>query len=80
MFQTPTQPSIQWVPEVLTTGVKRPGREADHSLPPSAEVKNAWKFTSTPHTCSWRGASLRTRTTLPLPLPFNATKSRVTEK
>jgi hypothetical protein len=28
-------------------GVKRPGREADHS-PPSAEVKNAWSYTATP--------------------------------
>jgi hypothetical protein len=28
-------------------GVKRPGREADHSLPSSAEVKNAWSCTST---------------------------------
>jgi hypothetical protein len=31
----PTQPPIQWVP-----GVNRPGREADHSPPCSAEVKN----------------------------------------
>jgi hypothetical protein len=28
-------------------GVKRPVREADHSLPSSAEVKNAWSYTST---------------------------------
>jgi hypothetical protein len=26
----PTQPPIQWVPGVLSVGVKRPGREADH--------------------------------------------------
>jgi hypothetical protein len=32
----PTQPPIQWVP-----GVKRPGREADHSPRPSAEVKKS---------------------------------------
>jgi hypothetical protein len=44
----PTQPPIQWVPGVLTLGVKRPGREADHSLPSSAEVKNAWSCTSSP--------------------------------
>jgi hypothetical protein len=31
-------------------GVKRPRREADHSPPPSAEVKNAWSYTSTPPT------------------------------
>jgi hypothetical protein len=27
---------------------KPPGREADHSSPSSAEVKNAWSYTSTP--------------------------------
>jgi len=35
----------------LTTfppGVKRPGREANHSLQSSTEVKNAWSYTSTP--------------------------------
>jgi hypothetical protein len=35
----PTQPSIQWVPGALSLGVKRQWREADHSLPSSAEVK-----------------------------------------
>jgi hypothetical protein len=44
----PTQPPIQWVPGALSLGVKRPGREADHSPPSSAEVKNAWSYTSTP--------------------------------
>jgi hypothetical protein len=39
------QPPIQWV-----AGVKRPGREADHSPPSSAEVMNAWNMSS------WRGA------------------------
>jgi hypothetical protein len=29
-------------------GVKRWEREADHSLPYNAEVKNAWSYTSTP--------------------------------
>jgi len=29
-------------------GAKRPGREVDHSPPSSAEVKNAWSYTSTP--------------------------------
>jgi hypothetical protein len=29
-------------------GIKRPAREADHSPPPSAEVKNAWSYTNTP--------------------------------
>jgi hypothetical protein len=44
----PTQPPIQWVPGALSLGVKQPGREVDHSSPSSAEVKNAWSYTSTP--------------------------------
>jgi hypothetical protein len=37
----PTQPPVQWVPGVLSLGVKaRPGRDADHSPPSSAEVEN----------------------------------------
>jgi hypothetical protein len=44
----PTQPPIQWVPGALSLGLKRPGREADHSPPSGAEVKNAWSYTSTP--------------------------------
>jgi len=32
-------------------GVKRPDREADNSLSPSAEVKNAYSYTSTPPVC-----------------------------
>jgi hypothetical protein len=35
----PTQPPIQWVLGALSLGQKRPGREADHSPPSSAEVK-----------------------------------------
>jgi hypothetical protein len=37
-----TQPPIKWVP-----GVKRQGREADHSPPTSAEVKKMWIYRST---------------------------------
>jgi len=32
----------------INSGVKRLGRETDHSPPTSAEVKNAWSHTSTP--------------------------------
>jgi hypothetical protein len=35
----PTQPPVHWVPGALSLGVKWPGREADHSPPSSAEVK-----------------------------------------
>jgi hypothetical protein len=44
----PTQPPIRWVPVALSLGVKWLGREADHSPPSSAEVKNAWNYTSLP--------------------------------
>jgi hypothetical protein len=43
-----TQPSIKWVPGALSPGVKRAGREADHSPPTSAEVKKTWIYTSGP--------------------------------
>lgn len=44
----------------LSSGIKWPGRDADHSTPSSAEVKNAWSWTFTPHPPAWRGAYLRT--------------------
>lgn len=49
--QRPTQPPIQWVSESFFAGLKRPRRDADHSTPPSAEVKNRWNYTSIPPTC-----------------------------
>jgi hypothetical protein len=36
----PTQHPVQWVPGVLSPGRARPVRDADHSPPSSAEVKN----------------------------------------
>jgi len=35
----------------LTSGVKDPGREADHLPPSSAEVKNTRSYISIPPTC-----------------------------
>jgi hypothetical protein len=52
----PTQPPIQWVPWALSLGVKRPGREADHSPPSSAEVKECVELYLHPSTPSWLGA------------------------
>jgi hypothetical protein len=45
----------------FSLGIKRPGREADHSSPSSAEVKNVWSYTSTPNTPSWLCAQLKQR-------------------
>jgi hypothetical protein len=53
----PTQYPIRWVPGAVSLGVKRPWRKTDHSLPSSAEVKNAWSYTSTPQ----HGAQLKQR-------------------
>jgi len=47
-LQGPTQPHNQWVLEVPCSGVKLPGREADHSPQASAKVKNAWSYTCIP--------------------------------
>jgi hypothetical protein len=44
----PTQPLIQWVPWALSLEARQLGREADHSPLCSAEVKNSWRYTSTP--------------------------------
>jgi len=48
------QPPVQWVPGALNLGVEWPKHEADHSHP-SAKVKHAWNYTSTPHTVSLHG-------------------------
>jgi hypothetical protein len=44
----PTQTPNQWVPGAPTLGVKRQGREADHSSPASAMVKKIWIYASAP--------------------------------
>jgi hypothetical protein len=51
-----TQPSIQWVSGALSLGAKWLRREADHSPPSSAEVKNGGAIPPLPHKSSWRGA------------------------
>jgi hypothetical protein len=48
----PTHPPIQWVPRVLSSGIKLPGRETDHSPPSSADVKNGGAIPPLPHMSS----------------------------
>jgi hypothetical protein len=56
----PTQTPIQWVPGVLSLGLKQLGREVDHSPPCSAEVKELMElYLHSPNTPSWRGAELK---------------------
>jgi hypothetical protein len=50
---------MRLVPGSLSLEVKRPGREADHSPPSSAEVKELVElYLHSPNTPSWRGALL----------------------
>jgi hypothetical protein len=39
---------MQWIPEALSPGVKRPWRETDHLPLTNVDVINGWKDTSTP--------------------------------
>jgi hypothetical protein len=56
IFSSPRRPDWHWgLPSPYTMGargffpgVKRPGREADHSPPIIAEVKKIWMYTSIP--------------------------------
>jgi hypothetical protein len=66
----PTRPLIQFVLSVLSSELKRPGRETNHSPPSSGEVKNGGAVPPLRHMSSWRGAQLiEQRDSLPLPLP-----------
>jgi hypothetical protein len=42
------RPPIQWVTGALSSGIKRPRSETDHSPPTSAEFKIICTYTSTP--------------------------------
>jgi hypothetical protein len=65
----PTQPPNHWVPGALSLGVKRPGREADHSPPSSAEVKECLElYFRSPSSPSWLGAELKHRDNFTFPL------------
>jgi hypothetical protein len=73
----PTQPPIQWVPGALSLGVKLPGREADHSPPSSAEVKNAWSYTSTPQYVFMPWCLVNHRNNFTFTLPFSVLKKKI---
>jgi hypothetical protein len=73
----PTQPPIQLVPGPLFLGEERPRCEADNSSPSSAEVKNAWRYTSTP-AIRLHSVVLRAQgQLLPLPLPYTYNSSKI---
>jgi hypothetical protein len=43
----PTQPPMQWISGPVSPGIKRSGRGAEHLSPCSADIENAWSYTST---------------------------------
>jgi hypothetical protein len=69
----PTQTPIQWVQGSLSLWIKRPGREADHSLPSSVEVKECVELHLDTNKSSWRGVKYRDNFTF----TFTFTRSRV---
>jgi hypothetical protein len=52
-------------------GVKRPGRETDHSPPSSAEVKNEWSHISTSQYAFMAWLSVKTQVQLYLHIYLN---------
>jgi hypothetical protein len=50
---TGAQSPIQWVPAAVSSGVKWPGREADHLPTSHTEVKHGAAISPLPHTSSW---------------------------
>jgi hypothetical protein len=66
-YYVPQRPDRLWGPlNLLSNGyrgalsprLKRPGREADHSPPSSAEVKNGGAIPPLPYMSSWHSAEL----------------------
>jgi len=68
----PNKSPIQWVPGSLSMGVKRPGREADRSLPSSVEVKLPGAILPLTQYTFMAWCSGKSRgTTLPVPYHLN---------
>jgi hypothetical protein len=73
MTLRPTHPPIQCLAGALSLGVKRPGREADHSPSSSFEVKEyVGLYLHSPNIPSWCGALFKksTGTILTPPVTF----------
>jgi hypothetical protein len=47
----PTETPVEWVQGAVSSGIKRPGREANLLPPFSVVDKNAWSYTAVIHIC-----------------------------
>jgi hypothetical protein len=54
----PLHPPVHWAPGCLSSGAKRPGREANQSPTSGSEVKNGGGIPPLPHMPSWYSAEL----------------------
>jgi hypothetical protein len=81
----PLGPHRLWCPSSLLSndyqglfpwGEKRPWREADHSPPSSAEVRNAWNYTSTSQYAFIAWCSVKAQGQLYLYLYMNCFRNR----
>jgi len=76
----PNQPPIRWIPGALSLRVKLPGREADHSPPSRAEVKEcAELYLHSRSMSSWRGAQLKHRDKFTLTFTGSASELHVND-
>jgi len=48
MILAKTQPLMKWVPGAHSPEVQRPVCKADHTMPPSVQVKSMWSYTTPP--------------------------------
>jgi hypothetical protein len=75
----PAQRPIQGVSGAISLGVKRPGREADHSPPSSAEVKNALSYNFTPQYAFMAWCSVKAQGQLYLTFTVQCLRTAVVE-
>jgi hypothetical protein len=54
LFTWTSEPAVGSTCLVLFLGIKQPMCQSNHSHRPTAQIKNWWSYTSTPHILEWR--------------------------
>jgi hypothetical protein len=67
-------PSYSMGTRIVLQGVKRPGSDVNHALPPSADVKTEWSYTFAPPICL-HGVGKENFTFCTFTFTFTASKS-----